>query len=256
MSERVDFPTGVALVVGGSGGIGRAICVGLAEAGCDIVLTYRSNEDAAQEVAKQVSALGRNASVVGLDLTDGEQVQRVVDSIIESHLGLHTVVYAAGPRIEMRFVSELDDKQWQQALAVDGHGFFSLVRATLPHLRVSAGSIVAITSAGLARYPARDVLSVGPKAAVTALVQAVAHEEGRYGVRANAIGLGVIEAGMFKRLAGEELDQRWLDTARGNIALKRFGHAGEVADAVVYLASNRASYVTGQTLWLDGGYHL
>jgi NAD(P)-dependent dehydrogenase (short-subunit alcohol dehydrogenase family) len=256
MSDGADFPGGVALVVGGSGGIGQSICVALAEAGCDVVLTYRSNKEAAERVARKVSELGRSGSIFGLDLADSEHVHRTIASIVDAHKDLHTVVYAAGPGIEMRFVSELDDDQWQKALAVDGHGFFSLVRATLPHLRASGGSIVAITSAGLARYPARDVLSVGPKAAVTALVHAVAHEEGRFGVRANAVALGVIEAGMFERLAGKELDQRWLDAARDNIALKRFGRASEVADAVVYLASKRASYVTGQTLWLDGGYHI
>ncbi len=256
MSEVSDFPSGIALVIGGSGGIGRSICVGLARAGCDVALTYRSNKEAAEAVARQVTSLGRICTIEALDLADTEQVHRTVASIAEGQEALHTVVYAAGPRIEMRFVSELSDDQWQQALAVDGHGFFALVRASLPHLRASRGSIVAITSAGLARYPARDVLSVGPKAAVTALVRAVAHEEGRFGVRANAVALGVIEAGMFERLAGEELDQQWLDAARRNIALKRFGRAEEVADAVVYLASSRASYVTGQTLWLDGGYHV
>jgi NAD(P)-dependent dehydrogenase (short-subunit alcohol dehydrogenase family) len=91
-----------------------------------------------------------------------------------------------------------------------------------------------------------------PKAAIEALVRGIAREEGRFGVRANSVALGVIETGIFLRLAGKDFDQEWVEAARGNTALKRFGTAEEVADAVVFLASARASYVTGQTLVLDG----
>jgi NAD(P)-dependent dehydrogenase (short-subunit alcohol dehydrogenase family) len=136
----------------------------------------------------------------------------------------------------------------------DATGFFHLVHAALPHLRKTCGSIVAVTSAGITRFPSRDILSVAPKAAIEALVRAVAKEEGRFGVRANAVALGVIDAGIFKRLEGGELGASWTDAAKANTPLRRFGTAEEVAEAVAFMASARASYVTGQTLAVDGGY--
>jgi NAD(P)-dependent dehydrogenase (short-subunit alcohol dehydrogenase family) len=100
------------------------------------------------------------------------------------------------------------------------------------------------------------VLSVAPKAAIEALVRGIASEEGRFGIRANSVALGVIEAGIFLRLEGVDFDPEWVEAARNNTALKRFGTAEEVANAVVFLASARASYVTGQMLVLDGGYSI
>ena len=133
-------------------------------------------------------------------------------------------------------------------------GFFHLVGAVLPHLRRARGSLTALTSAGLARFPPRDILSVAPKAAIEALVRGLAREEGRHGVRANCVALGMIDAGIFHRLAGTEITPEWLEAATRNTPLGRLGTAAEAADATVFLASSRASFITGQTLLVDGGY--
>ena len=97
---------------------------------------------------------------------------------------------------------------------------------------------------------------MAPKGGIEALVRGIAREEGRFGIRANCVALGVIDAGMFLNLQGEELDQKWMDAAIQNTPLKRFGTAKEVADAVVFLTSTHANYITGQTLRLDGGYSI
>jgi 3-oxoacyl-[acyl-carrier protein] reductase len=253
---KLEFPEGAALVVGGGGGIGRAICAGLAAAGADVAFTYRSNAATAEDAALAVHAAGRTGEAHRLDLSDAGAVESLFAEIVARHGRIHTVVNAAGASIPMRYVSELGNEQFREVIDKDVNGFFHLVRAALPHLRASKGSLIAITTAGLRRHPARDVLSVAPKAAIEALVRAVACEEGRFGVRANCVALGVIEAGMFLRLRETELSAEWLEAARRKTPLRRFGTAEEVADAVVFLASRRGSYLTGQTLALDGGYSL
>ncbi len=108
-------------------------------------------------------------------------------------------------------------------------------------------------SAGQSRWPPGDALSVIPKAGVTAAVRGLAREEGRHGVRANAVAVGVVEAGIFHRI---DFSGAWRDAATRNIPLRRFAAADEVAQCVVFLASERASYVTGQVLHADGGYSI
>jgi NAD(P)-dependent dehydrogenase (short-subunit alcohol dehydrogenase family) len=245
---------GVALVAGGSGGLGRAVCERLAQAGVHVALTYRSRADAAEETAAACRAAGGRATIVAADLERADQVQQLVDGLVAEHGPLQTVVHAVGSDIPMRYVSQVDVETWHKVLHADVDGFFHLVRASLPHLRKARGSIVALTSAGLKRYPVRDVLSVAPKAAIEALVRGIAREEGRYGVRANCVAIGVIDAGMFQRLSRTELAPDWIEAARDNAALGRFGTAAEVAEATIFLASQRSSYVTGQTLYVDGGY--
>lgn len=257
LRNMTDFSPGAALVVGGSGGIGGAICKGLAAAGADVALTYRSNAAAATATARAVESSGTKASVHAVDITDTESVARLVAQVSAEHGAIHSVINAAGSRIDQPYISRVEADVWRETFDADVHGFFNVVHATLPALRASKGSIVAISSAGLRRYPSGDILSVAPKAAIEALVRGIAKEEGRFGVRANNVAVGVVDAGMFPKLVESgELSQEWVDAATKNTPLARFASSSEVADAVVFLASSRASYITGQTLSLDGGYSL
>ena len=141
-------------------------------------------------------------------------------------------------------------------MRTDADGFFNIIKNSLPILRKFGGSYTTLSSIGLSRWPAKDVLSVAPKAAIDALINGIAKEEGRNNIRANSIQLGIIEAGIFLRIKGKDYDDRYIEAAKNNTALKKLGEAQDVADAVIFLASDRAKYITGQTLYLDGGYRI
>lgn len=258
MAASPDFPDddGVALVIGGSGGIGRAICEKLASAGADIVLTYRTNQPAADVVAEAVRDHGRSADCLPLALEDEAAVASTCAQIVAKHRRIHTVVNAAGSHISMKFVGDIDPDEFRRVMDADTNGFFNLAHALLPHLRQRGGSFVTISTTGLSRWPAKDALSVVPKAAIDALMTGIAREEGRSGIRANTVALGLIDAGLFRKLIGTAYDERYIEAAIRNSALKRLGTAEEVAEAVLFFASHRARFVTGQTLTLDGGYSL
>ncbi len=246
---------GCALVIGGTGGIGSVICTELARRGSDVAFTYRSAEARAAELAEHIRGHGRQAWASAVDLADHRAAAAAVDAAAEAAAGLHTVVYAAGPEVPQRHLSSVDPALAGRFLQVDAAAFVALAQAAIPQLRRSQGSIVAVTTAAIRRHPVRDALSTIPKAAVEAAVRAIAAEEGRFGVRANTVGPGMLTDGMARRLmASGDLDSEALEAARAAIALRRFGRAADIAEAVCFLASDRAGFVSGQHLAVDGGY--
>ncbi len=250
-----DFPHGVTLVIGGSGGVGQAVCRRLAESGSDVVLTYHGNEAGAQEAAAQVIEVGRRVTVRQLSLRDPASVGKLIHELEQQGERIHTVVDGAGYDISQKLIADLDPEEWRAVLDTELTGFLTLAQATIPHMRErGGGSFVHIGSAGLQRWPELDALSVAPKAAVGSLINGIAKEEGRHGIRANAIAMGVIEAGIFLRLKDEVFDESWHKAVHSKLCLKRYGQPEEVADAVVFLASRRAGYITGQMIAVDGGY--
>ena len=254
ISKRKDFPEGSAIVIGGSGGIGSAICKTFASYGVPVVFSYHGNEAAAHDLEKAILDHGGIASSKKLSINDKSQVEIFFQELENERI--HSIVNATGSDIRMKWINELTYEEWDDVMRTDTDGFFNIIKNSLPILRKFGGSYTTLSSIGLSRWPAKDVLSVAPKAAIDALINGIAKEEGRNNIRANSIQLGIIEAGIFLRIKGKDYDDRYIEAAKNNTALKKLGEAQDVADAVIFLSSERAKYITGQTLYLDGGYRI
>jgi NAD(P)-dependent dehydrogenase (short-subunit alcohol dehydrogenase family) len=252
-----DFSSraGAAFVAGGTGGIGAAIVRTLAQRGSDVAFTYRANQAAADGLAGDVREHGPQVLALRLDLTEESATAKAVSEAAETFGGIHTLVYAAGPHVPMVHLSKVSPSQYRAQLDADAVAFFNLVHPALPRLRESRGNIVAVTTVATRRFPVRDGLSSGTKGAVEAVARALAAEEGRYGVRVNCVGPGMLTDGIAARLiTSGDLDEAALEITRRNIPLRRFGNAMDIAEAVAFLASDRAGFITGQALGVDGGY--
>ena len=257
MSYDDDFAgkPGAAVVTGGTGGLGEAVCRLLAERGSHVALTYNKNAAKAGELVGEIEGLGRRARAWSVDLVDEATTVAFLDEAVDDFGGLHTLVHAAGPHIPQLHLSRVEPAQYRENLAGEAVGFYNVVHHALPHLRASKGSIVAITTAATRRFPVRDGLSSGTKGAVEAVVRALAAEEGRFGIRANCVGPGMMTDGMAQRLmASGDLDDTALEITLRNIPLRRFGDAVDIAEAVCFLASDRADFISGQMLDVDGAY--
>jgi 3-oxoacyl-[acyl-carrier protein] reductase len=247
--------TGAAVVTGGTGGLGEAVCRMLAERGSDVALTYNKNAAKAAELVTELEGFGRRARAWPVDLVDEDATAVFLSEVEGAFGGIHTLVHAAGPHIPQLHLSRVTPAQFRENLDAEAMGFYNVVHHALPRLRETKGNIVAVTTAATRRYPVRDGLSSGTKGSVEAVVRALAAEEGRFGIRANCVGPGMMTDGMAQRLmASGDLDDAALEITLRNIPLRRFGDAVDIAEAVCFLASDRADFISGQMLDIDGAY--
>jgi NAD(P)-dependent dehydrogenase (short-subunit alcohol dehydrogenase family) len=250
-----EFPEdAAAVVIGGTGGIGRAICARLAEAGSHVGFTYRKQADVAREVESAVRGTGRKAASAAVEVTDFASVKACFEGFKREFGRIHSVVYTTSLEIPQQWISRIDPAMMARALEVNVMGLYHVVQSAIPLLR-GGGSLVTVTTSATSRYPRRDVLSAVPKSAVEMLTMAVAKEEGRYGMRANCVGPHLIEAGGGTRVLDQVSDEI-VAKMKADIPLQRFGRPKEVADAVVFLASPLSGFITGQKLVADGGWQV
>ena len=246
----LDLTGRTAVVIGATSGIGRAIALGLADAGADVVPTGRRAK-LAKEAARDVEARGRRSLTITADVTDADSIQALADATIEKFGKVDILVNAAGRSVR-RPTIEVSDAEWEEILDTNLTGMLRACRAFGPHMIerrygriINIGSLTSVVAL-------HEVAAYGAsKAGVAALTKSLAVEWAPHGVCVNAILPGVFRTALNEGLLdgtdrGRELLMR--------TPMRRFGMPEEVAGAAVFLASEAASFVTGHLLAVDGGF--
>lgn len=234
-----------ALVSGGSGGIGRAICHRLAADGYAVLVHANRRLDAAEEVAASIRAAGGAAAAIAFDLTDAGATTTAVDAILTDG-PIQILVNNAGIHDDAVFPG-MSAQQWHGVIDVSLNGFFNLTRPlTLPMIRTRWGRIINITSVAALAGNRGQVNYAAAKGALHAATKSLALELASRGITVNAVAPGIIDTAMSEGSFDAEAIARL-------VPMKRAGRAEEVADLVGFLASRQAAYITGQVISINGG---
>ena len=244
----------VALVTGGSRGIGKAIALGLAEDGADVAVNYRRDEESALATVAEVEKLGRRAHAYAASIDDFAQCEAMVAAVIADFGHVDILVNNAGNASRGQTVADTDPAELDRVLRTHAVGAWSCSKLVLPSMRAQArGDIVMISSAATLHMAANSAPYNMAKAALEALSATLSKEERRNGIHVNVVAPGLVDTDMGRRLVKGALG---VDDIHSMDERSAFGHVctpEEVADVVRYVVSERASYLTGQRIGVDGG---
>lgn len=237
-----------ALVTGASRGIGRAIAIDLAKNGADIAINFSGNEEKANEVVKEIEALGRRAFSIRANVASSDEVNEMIKEVIERFGRLDILVNNAGITRD-NLILRMKESEWDDVININLKGVFNCIKAVARQMmKQRAGRIINISSivgiagnAGQANY-------VASKAGIIGLTKTAAKELASRNITVNAIAPGFIATDMT-----DELDDHLKEEMLKQIPLSRFGKPEDIANIVAFLASDKASYITGQTICVDGG---
>lgn len=241
----------IVVVTGGAQGLGAQICITLAAAGAAVVINARPGGTSPDETAAAIANAGGRAEMIVADVSDAKQAEELMTKTRAFFGQIDILVNNAGISRDALLL-DMSEQAWDQVFATNVRGTMNCIRAATPHMiEQRRGAIVNISSV------VADLGSIGAgnyaasKGAINALTRAAAVEFARFGIRVNAVAPGVVETRLMTRLLGKQRD-RMLE----RVPLRRFAKPEEVADAVLFLASDRAAYITGEVLRVAGGMGL
>ncbi len=242
----------VALVTGGNGGLGRGIAVGLAEAGADIAIAAR-NDSKSRQTALEIEALGRRALALHCDVTDRAEIEAAVAQTIDQLGGLDVLVNNAGI-LGSALPLEMSESLWDQVHDTNLKAAFRFAQVAHPALAASVGGVIINVSSIQAGYGAANFAAYGSsKAALIQLTQSLASAFADDGIRVNAVVPGFVRTEMTAATVANE--SRYSQLMQ-HLPMRRFGEPEEFGGVAVFLASPASSYMTGQTVVVDGGFRL
>jgi 3-oxoacyl-[acyl-carrier protein] reductase len=249
-SAALLLPTKIALVTGGSSGIGRATCLRLAAEGARVIVHFHSGHQQAKAVVAQIEAIGGQAVAVGADLRIDDDRRALIEAAVRRFGGLDILINNAGDPIRRATFGTIDEALLDDTISLNFKAPFLLAQTALPHLRSTKGVIVNVSTSVTRRNGGGgNVHYASVKGALNVMTMYLATELAPQGVRVNAVAPGPIMTELQTRLSTP-------DRLRANAnatAMKRMGEPDEVANAIVFLASAQSSYMTGQIIYVDGG---
>ena len=235
----------VALVTGGSRGIGRAIAIELSEAGYKIIITYRSNDLSAEETLDIIRAGGGTGEKVRFDIADSKEAAKQMDTIISQHKDIRVLVNNAGVTADGLFMM-MPEKDWDAVIQTTLKGFYNVTKPIVKRMAKNRrGSIVSISSAAALVGNRGQANYAAAKAGLIAASRSLASEVARFGIRVNVVAPGLIDTEMIKGAPRGKIKEV--------IPMSRIGKPEEVAKVVRFLCSDDASYITGQVISVNGG---
>jgi 3-oxoacyl-[acyl-carrier protein] reductase len=237
------------LVTGGSRGIGKAVSIALAESGYHVLINYKSNETEALDTLEKIRAKGGTGELLPFDIADKSSVDSALDAWMQNNADSKIIVLVNNAGIKSdSLMLWMQESQWKNVIDISLNGFFHTTQKLLMPMMVNKfGRIINIVSVSGLKGLAGQTNYSAAKAGVIGATKALAQEVARKGVTVNAVAPGFIRTDMTKDLPEQELAK--------TIPVQRFGEAEEVADLVAFLASDKASYITGEVISINGGLY-
>jgi len=237
--------TQIAVVTGGSRGIGRAVAVDLAVHGYKVVITYRQNDAAAQETLRIIREEGGSAEAVKFDIASADEARQAMDDLLSRLKHVDALINNAGIALDGLFLT-MSPENWQRVIATNLNGFYNVTKPVLRGMiRRRKGTIVSLSSVSALVGNRGQANYAAAKAGIIAASRAIAAETARFGVRINVVAPGAIDTEMTKGIKREKIKEL--------IPMGRLGRPEEVARVIRFLCSDDASYITGQVISVNGG---